>query len=207
MVWKGDAARGLGGGRGPASPLPSLRVCGAWESPDCPICKLQSRLSASTSEIKDPSSCLVPSEPGLSSVQTLWHHGADCWGNLLLGWEKRGRLRQFSVKERKKQKERREHTTTKTVYSSRVAGGNPGTAEMLPVLGQGASYWEGLSLCFSSTAIWYWEFLMENPVRSPEVVDWQLQDAENPWGCSCFAAPAARAELTRVQHRDDRAWR
>lgn len=153
MVWKGDAARGLGGGHGPASPLPSLRVCGAWESPDCPICKLQSRLSASTSEIKDPSSCLVPSEPGLSSVQTLWHHGADCGGNLLLGCEKRGRLRQFSVKERKKQKERREHTTTKTVYSSRVAGGNPGTAEMLPVLGQGASYWEGLSLCFSSTAI------------------------------------------------------
>lgn len=56
-------------------PLPSLRVPGAWESPDCPICKLQSRLSASTSEIKAPSSCLAPPEPGLSSVQTLWQQG------------------------------------------------------------------------------------------------------------------------------------
>lgn len=47
---------------------------------------------------------------------------------------------------------------------------------------------------------------MENPVRSPEVVDWHLQDAEKPWGCSCFAVPAARAELTRVQHMNHRAW-
>lgn len=88
-------------------PLPSLCVPGAWESPDYPICKLQSRLSVSTSKIKDPFLCLVPPEPGrpeLSSVQTLWHHGADCWGNLLLGWEKRGGLRQFSIKGRKKEK-------------------------------------------------------------------------------------------------------
>lgn len=65
--------------------LPPPALPGAWESPDYPICKLQSRLSASTSEIKDPSFCLVPPEPGrpgLSSVQTLWHHWADCWGNL-----------------------------------------------------------------------------------------------------------------------------
>lgn len=47
---------------------------------------------------------------------------------------------------------------------------------------------------------------MENPVRSPEVVDWHLQDAEKPWGCSCFAVPAARAELTRVQHMNHKAW-
>lgn len=105
--------------------LPSLRVPGAWESPDYPISKLQSRLSASKSEIKDPSLCLVPPEPGrpgLSSVQTLWHHGADCWGNLLLGWEKRGRLRQFSIKGRKKTKPEKEKGTHNNKNSLFQAG-------------------------------------------------------------------------------------
>lgn len=38
-------------------------------------------------------------------------------------------------------------------------------------------------------------------MRRPGLVDWQLQDAGKPWGCSCFAVLAAHAELTRVQPR------
>lgn len=86
VVWKEDAQSSSRPrrGRGPASPCPpwvSLEPGRAQTtlSANC------SRLSASMSEIKDPSFCLAPpgpGRPGLSSVQTLWHHWADCWGNL-----------------------------------------------------------------------------------------------------------------------------
>lgn len=87
VVRKKDArtAQTLGGDLGPASPC----VPGACQRSDYPICKLQSRLSVSASEIRDPYLCLLPPEPELNLVQTLWHHRADYWGNLFLCWERR----------------------------------------------------------------------------------------------------------------------
>lgn len=43
-------------------------------------------------------------------------------------------------------------------------------------------------------------------MRSPEVVDWQLQDAEKPRAAPCFAVLAACADLTWVQHTNHRTW-
>lgn len=84
-----------------------------WSLPACPICKLQSRLSASTAEIRAPYFCLLPPEPGrpeLRLEQTLWHHRAECWGNLVLFWEllEEG-SDNFQLRKRKKKKEERTH--------------------------------------------------------------------------------------------------
>ena len=98
-------------GSGPSLPLPSPRVPGACERSDRPICKLQSRLSASASEIRDPYLCLLPPElgrPELNLVQTLWHHGADYWGNLFLCWEHREEgSDDFQLRKGKKKKKRK----------------------------------------------------------------------------------------------------
>lgn len=120
--------------RGPGSclPLPSRCVPGACGCSDYPICKLQSRLSASASEIRDLYLCLLPREPGrpeLNLVQTLWHHGADYWGNLFLCWEHCEEGSDDFQLRKKKKKEKREHTTTTTVVSSiRMVGGKSGTS-------------------------------------------------------------------------------
>lgn len=80
VVGKNDAGpdQALGHNLGPASPcLP--HVPGACECSDYTICKLQSRLSASVSEIRDLYLCLLPPEPGKAGAE----FGADSlapWG-------------------------------------------------------------------------------------------------------------------------------
>lgn len=119
VVRKKDArtAQTLGGDLGPASPC----VPGACQRSDYPICKLQSRLSVSASEIRDPYLCLLPPEPELNLVQTLWHHRADYWGNLFLCWERREEgSDDFQL--RGGGGEKREHTTTTTSFLHEVGG-------------------------------------------------------------------------------------
>lgn len=130
VVWKKDARpdQALRDDLGPPSP----RVPGACECSDYPICKLQSRLSASASEIRDPYLCLLPPEPGrpeLNLVQTLWHHRADYWGNLLLCWDhcEEG-SDDFQLRKEGKKKKKKEHTTTAAVSSIGVVRGKSGAS-------------------------------------------------------------------------------
>lgn len=150
--------------RGPGSclPLPSPRVPGACERSDYPICKLQSRLSVSASEIRDPYLCLLPPEPGrpeLNLVQTLWHHRADYWGNLFLCWERREEgsddflLRGVERKGNTQQQQQ--------VSSTRVAGGKSGASLRCHRFAQAVAHGAGSELlgggltpCASSAALW-----------------------------------------------------
>lgn len=123
-VWEGDVVL----------PPPALPACSrSLGEPRLPYQQIAEQIISEHSlRLKTPLYVWFPQ----SSVQTLWHHGADCWGNILLGWERRGRAQTISNQEKKikKKQEKEKGTHNNSLFQQ---GGGEGkfrhSFEMLPV--------------------------------------------------------------------------